>query len=163
HKHPEVSFSEHETTLYLKERLRELGLDLETCPTETGAVAMLDTGRPGKTVMLRADIDALPIHEESGVDFSSGTDGRMHACGSDAFDVKFSGPGGHGGMMGRRGNVLAAQAFFVERLHTIVEGLEHEGVQCHTTVGNISSDGAWNIVPRGVLVQGSLRTFDDSL
>ena len=83
--------------------------------------------------------------------------------GSDAFDISFSGPGGHGGMMGRRGNVLAAQAFFVERLHTVVEGLEHDGVQCHTTVGNISSDGAWNIVPRGVLVQGSLRTFNDSL
>jgi metal-dependent amidase/aminoacylase/carboxypeptidase family protein len=66
-------------------------------------------------------------------------------------------------MMGRRGNVLAAQAFFVERLHTIVEGLEHEGVQCHTTIGNISSDGAWNIVPRGVLVQGSLRTFNGEL
>jgi amidohydrolase len=244
HKHPEVSFSEQETTLYLRERLRELGLDLKNCPTETGAVAMLDTGRPGKTVMLRADIDALPIHEESGVDFASRTDGRMHACGhdahmaillgvartlidriwdvngkylfvfqpaeeivegaklmiargllndqhpdyviglhiasflqsgtvvtrpgllwagSDAFDVTFAGPGGHGGMMGRRGNVLAAQAFFVERLHTVVEGLEHDGVQCHTTVGNISSDGAWNVVPRGVLVQGSVRTFNDDL
>src|SRR5436853_7042313 len=79
HKHPEVSFSEHETTRYLKERLRELGLDLETCPTETGAVALLDTGRPGKTVMLRADIDALPIHEESGVHLHRGLDGRMPA------------------------------------------------------------------------------------
>jgi amidohydrolase len=244
HKHPEVSFSEHETSRYLTERLRELGLDLKESPTETGAVAVLDTGRPGKTVMLRADIDALPINEESGVDFRSRIDGRMHACGhdahmaimigvvrtlidriwdvrgkyvfvfqpaeeivegakamigrglldehrpdaviglhvvsfepsgtvisrpglmwsgSDAFDVTFKGPGGHGGMMGRRGNVLAAQAFFVERLHTVVEGLEHDGVQCHTTVGNIASDGAWNIVPRGVLVQGSLRTFNDSL
>jgi amidohydrolase len=244
HEHPEVSFSEHETSRYLKERLRELGLDLKESPTETGAVAVLDTGRPGKTVMLRADIDALPIHEESGVDFHSRIDGRMHACGhdahmaimigvvrtlidrildvqgkylfvfqpaeeivegakamigrglldehrpdaviglhvvsfepsgsvitrpglmwsgSDAFDVRFNGPGGHGGMMGRRGNVLAAQAFFVERLHTVVEGLEQDGVQCHTTVGNIASDGAWNIVPRGVLVQGSLRTFNDSL
>jgi amidohydrolase len=244
HKHPEVSFSEHETTRYLKERLREMGLDLERSPTDTGVVALLDTGRPGKTVMLRADIDALPIQEESGVDFPSRFDGLMHACGhdahmaimigvartlidriwevggkylfvfqpaeeivegakmmiargllddhrpdsviglhivsfmdsgtvisrpglmwsgSDAFDISFSGPGGHGGMMGRRGNVLAAQAFFVERLHTVVEGLEHEGVQCHTTVGNISSDGAWNIVPRGVLVQGSLRTFNDTL
>ena len=244
HKHPEISFSEHETSRYLKERLREMGLDLESCPTETGAVALLDTGRPGKTVMLRADIDALPIQEESGVDFPSRIDGRMHACGhdahmaimigvartlidriwdvggrylfvfqpaeeivegakamialglledhrpdsviglhiasfiesgtvitkpgllwagSDAFDVKFAGPGGHGGMMGRRGNVLAAQAFFVERLHMVVEGLEQEGVQCHTTVGNISSDGAWNIVPRGVLVQGSLRTFNAEL
>src|SRR5437867_13288822 len=84
HKHPEISFSEHETTLYLKERLRELGVDLESGPTETGAVALLDTGRPGKTVMLRADIDALPIQEESGVDFHSRTDGRMHACGHDA-------------------------------------------------------------------------------
>ncbi|HKW07607.1 MAG TPA: M20 family metallopeptidase [Candidatus Dormibacteraeota bacterium] len=244
HKHPEISFSEHETTRYLKERLGELGLDLKDSPTETGAVAVLDTGRPGKTVMLRADIDALPINEESGVDFHSRIDGRMHACGhdahmaimigvvrtlidriwdvsgkylfvfqpaeeivegakamigrgllddhrpdvvlglhvasflesgtviskpglmwsgSDAFDVKFSGPGGHGGMMGRRGNVLAAQAFFIERLHTVVEGLEFEGVQCHTTVGNIASDGAWNVVPRGVLVQGSLRTFNDAL
>src|SRR5690349_1529025 len=244
HKYPEVSFSEHETSSYLKDRLHELGLDLETCPTETGAVALLDTGHPGKTVMLRADIDALPIIEESGVDFHSQIDGRMHACGhdahmaimvgvartliegirdaggkylfvfqpaeeivegakamiargllddhrpdyvvglhvasfmesgtvvtrpgllwagSDAFDVRFNGPGGHGGMMGRRGNVLAAQAFFIERLHTVVEGLEHEGVQCHTTVGNVASDGAWNIVPRGVLVQGSLRTFNDAL
>jgi amidohydrolase len=244
HQHPEVSFGEYETSGYLQERLRELGLDLKTCPTDTGAVALLDTGRPGKTVMLRADIDALPILEESGVDFHSHVDGRMHACGhdahmaimigvartlidsvleiggkylfvfqpaeeivegakamisrglledhrpdvviglhvvsfmqsgtvisrpgllwagSDAFDVRFAGPGGHGGMMGRRGNVLAAQAFFVERLHTVVEGLEHEGVQCHTTVGNIASDGAWNIVPRGVLVQGSVRTFNDAL
>ncbi|MGA8922872.1 MAG: M20 family metallopeptidase [Candidatus Dormiibacterota bacterium] len=244
HRHPELSFAEHETTRQLTERLKQLGLELKTCPTETGVVALLDTGRPGKTVMLRADIDGLPITEESGVDFASRMDGRMHACGhdahmaimvgvartlvdriwdvkgkylfvfqpaeeivegakamiargllddhhpdsviglhivsflesgtvisrpglmwagSDAFDIRFSGPGGHGGMMGRRGNVLAAQAFFVERLHTVVEGLEHEGVQCHTTVGNISSDGAWNIVPRGVLVQGSLRTFNDSL
>lgn len=244
HRHPEVSFAEHETTRQLTERLRQLGLELETCPTETGVVALLDTGRPGKTVMLRADIDGLPINEESGVDFASRIEGRMHACGhdahmaimvgvartlvdriwdvkgkylfvfqpaeeivegakamiargllddhhpdsviglhvtsflesgtvisrpglmwagSDAFDIRFSGPGGHGGMMGRRGNVLAAQAFFVERLHTVVEGLELDGVQCHSTVGNISGDGAWNIVPRGVLVQGSLRTFNDSL
>jgi amidohydrolase len=244
HRHPEVSFSEHETSRQLTERLRQLGLEIKPCPTETGVVAVLDTGKPGKTVMLRADIDGLPIHEESGVEFSSRTDGRMHACGhdahmaimvgvartlvdriwdirgrylfvfqpaeeivegakamiakgllddhhpdsviglhvtsfmesgtvisrpglmwagSDAFEIGFSGPGGHGGMMGRRGNVLAAQAFFIERLHTVVEGLEQDGVQCHTTVGDIRSDGAWNIVPRGVLVKGSLRTFNDSL
>src|SRR4029077_20077873 len=65
-------------------RLRELGLDLKESPTETGAVAVLDTGRPGKTVMLRADIDALPTPEQTGVEFQSGTDGRMHACGHDA-------------------------------------------------------------------------------
>ena len=244
HRHPEISFSEHETSTRLSERLRELGLELKRCPTETGVVAMLDTGKPGKTVMLRADIDALPIHEESGVDFASSTDDRMHACGhdahmgimvgvartlvdriwdvtgrylfvfqpaeeivsgakamiargllddhhpdsviglhvtsftesgtvitrpglmwagSDAYEISFKGPGGHGGMMGRRGNVLSAQAFVIERLHTVVEGLEHDGVQCHTTVGNIYSDGAWNIVPRGVSIKGSLRTFTPGL
>src|SRR4029077_19078521 len=84
HRRPEVSFSEHDTSTYLGERLRALGLELQHCPTETGVVALLDTGKPGKTVMLRADIDALPILEESGVDFASGADGRMHACGHDA-------------------------------------------------------------------------------
>ena len=244
HINPEVSFEEHVTSRLLGDRLRQLGLEIKPCPTETGVVAILDTGRPGKTVMLRADIDALPIHEESGVEFASRTAGRMHACGhdahmaimvgvartlaehaaelagrylfvfqpaeeivegakamiakgllddhrpdsviglhvtsflesgtvitkpglmwagADAFEINFAGPGGHGGMMGRRGNVLAAQAFFVERLHTIVEGLEQDGVQCHTTIGDIRSDGAWNIVPRGVLVKGSLRTFNSTL
>ena len=51
------------------------------------------------------------------------------------------------------GTVQGALSFFVERLHTVVEGLEYDGVQCHSTIGNISSDGAWNVVPRGVLVQ----------
>src|SRR5438309_8620509 len=84
HRHPEVSFSEHETSVRITDRLQELGLEIQPCPTETGAVAMLDTGKPGKTVMLRADIDALPILEESGVDFQSSEEGRMHACGHDA-------------------------------------------------------------------------------
>jgi metal-dependent amidase/aminoacylase/carboxypeptidase family protein len=78
HRHPEVSFSEHATSKHIGDRLRELGLELKPCPTETGVVAVLDTGRPGKTVMLRADIDALPIHEESGVKFSW-TDVCTHA------------------------------------------------------------------------------------
>src|SRR3989442_7608060 len=81
HKYPEVSFSEHETSTYLVNRLHELGLDIKTCPTETGALAVLETGRPGKTVMLRADIDALPIREESGAHFISASDGRLRASG----------------------------------------------------------------------------------
>src|SRR5207237_415084 len=81
HRHPEVSFSEHETSVRITERLQELGLEIQPCPTETGAVAMLDTGKPGKTVMLRADLDALPILEASGVDFQSSEESRMHSCG----------------------------------------------------------------------------------
>jgi len=84
HRNPEISFKEHDTSVRITERLRQLGLEIKTCPTDTGVVAVLDTGRPGKTVMLRADIDALPILEESGVEFESSVEGRMHACGHDA-------------------------------------------------------------------------------
>src|SRR5205823_14004177 len=74
HRHPEVSFSEQETSVKISERLRELGLEVQPCPTETGAVAVLDTGRPGTAVLPRADIDALAILEESAVDCQSASD-----------------------------------------------------------------------------------------
>ena len=244
HRHPEVSFAEHETSRFIEDRLRVLGLTVEPCPTPTGALAVLDTGRAGRTVMLRADIDALPILEDSGVDFASAVDGRMHGCGhdahtaillgaartlmehvdelrgrylfcfqpaeeivsgaremiarglleryrpevtvglhmaswlpsghvmtrpgllwagSDAFDISMRGPGGHGGMMKRVGNVISAQAFLLERLHTVVDGLGHDGTGCHCTVGDVRTDGAWNVVPRTVTVKGSVRTFTPEL
>jgi amidohydrolase len=84
-------------------------------------------------------------------------------AGSDAFELVLRGPGGHGGLMGRGGNVISAQAFLLERLHTVVEGLEHEGVGCHCTVGDVRTDGAWNIVPRAVSVRGTVRTFTPAL
>src|SRR4029450_13363691 len=83
HAHPELSFAEHETSTFLFELLGGLdGLELER-PTETSVVAHLRTGRPGKTLALRADIDALPIQEETGHDFASTVPGVMHACGHD--------------------------------------------------------------------------------
>src|SRR3954454_12788144 len=82
HRHPEVSFKEHETSAWVAERLDGFGLSVEP-PTETSVLARLRTGRPGATVALRADIDALPIEEESGVDFASERPGAMHACGHD--------------------------------------------------------------------------------
>src|SRR5207237_10256546 len=84
HRHPEVSFAEHETSHFVRERLGELGLDVLECPTETGALALLETGRPGRRVMLRADIDALPILEDSGVGFESRNEGRRPAGGDEA-------------------------------------------------------------------------------
>lgn len=82
HRNPEVSFSEHGTSAWIAERLEAFGLEVER-PTETSVLARLRTGRPGATVALRADIDALPIHEESGVEFASERPGAMHACGHD--------------------------------------------------------------------------------
>jgi amidohydrolase len=82
HAHPELSFAEYRTSEVIGERLSELGWRVEDCPTETGAVARL-SGRPGRHVMIRADIDALPVTEETDLDFASETPGVMHACGHD--------------------------------------------------------------------------------
>src|SRR3954470_16511178 len=83
HRHPEPSFEERETAAFVAQTLETFdGLEIER-PTENSVLALLSTGRPGPTVALRADIDALPITEESGVDFASEKPGAMHACGHD--------------------------------------------------------------------------------
>jgi amidohydrolase len=84
HAHPELSFAERATTDTVVDRLGDIGLAAEPVPTDTGAIATLDGGRPGRTVLVRADIDGLPVQEETDVPFASETDGAMHACGHDA-------------------------------------------------------------------------------
>jgi amidohydrolase len=83
HAHPELSFREFRTTSVITDRLRTLGWELPACPTETGAIGVLRGGRPGRRVMLRADIDALPVREERALPYRSLNDGVMHACGHD--------------------------------------------------------------------------------
>jgi amidohydrolase len=85
HRHPELSFHERETAAFVAETLAGFGDALEVeRPAENSVVARLATGRPGPVVALRADIDALPIDEQSGVEFASERPGVMHACGHDA-------------------------------------------------------------------------------
>ena len=83
HMYPELGFCEHETTKYIVEELGAYpGVEILR-PTPTGLVAVLDTGKPGPVIGLRADIDALPILEEADVPYKSKNDGVMHACGHD--------------------------------------------------------------------------------
>ncbi len=82
HQRPELSFKEFETTKALKERLEGMGIPVATFPDYTGLVGVIKCGKPGKTVMLRADIDGLPVEEHTGLPFAS-TNGNMHACGHD--------------------------------------------------------------------------------
>ena len=84
HRHPELSFEEHETAAFIARTLRAVGLDPIKGVGGTGVVAHVHGARPGPVVALRADIDALPIHEETGLDFASTRPGVMHACGHDA-------------------------------------------------------------------------------
>ena len=83
HQHPELAFEEVRTSAKVAERLRALGLKVRTGVGRTGVMATVQGGRPGRTVLLRADMDALPIHEENDVAYRSKSDGKMHACGHD--------------------------------------------------------------------------------
>lgn len=83
HAHPELSFNEHKTTAYIADKLEEMGIDVQRFDDYTGCIGTIRGRNGGKTVLLRADIDALPIKECSGAEFESENDGVMHACGHD--------------------------------------------------------------------------------
>ncbi|SHH00683.1 amidohydrolase [Anaerosphaera aminiphila DSM 21120] len=85
HAHPELSFEEFETTKKIAEELDKLGIPYEINEKlGTGLVGVIKGAKPGKTVALRADIDALNVTECTDLDFKSQNDGKMHACGHDA-------------------------------------------------------------------------------
>src|SRR5262245_20977469 len=83
HKHPELKFEEAKSAELVEERLRALGYQVRTGIAGTGVTGLLDTGREGPTLMLRADMDALPIMEENSTEYASLNPGVMHACGHD--------------------------------------------------------------------------------
>lgn len=83
HRHPEVAFHEHETARFIRAVLGEIPGLIISRPTETSVMARLIGNAPGRTIAVRADIDALPIHEENDVPYRSEIDGAMHACGHD--------------------------------------------------------------------------------
>ena len=83
HRHPELSFQEFETTSLLKDYLKSLGIEILDYGLETGVIGLLRGAEDGPCIGLRADIDALPLLEESGCDYASVIPGRMHACGHD--------------------------------------------------------------------------------
>ena len=82
HKNPEASWEEYETSKRVKNELDKLGLSYTSC-ADTGVTALIEGGKDGKTLALRADMDALEIEEEAEVEFKSQNEGLMHACGHD--------------------------------------------------------------------------------
>jgi len=83
HSIPELAYEERQTSAFLAERLVEFGLSIETGFAGTGIVASVTKGNAGKTIGLRADMDALPIHETADLAYRSTRPGAMHACGHD--------------------------------------------------------------------------------
>jgi amidohydrolase len=84
HELPELAFEEFETAKRVQEFLSRLGIACRTGVGVTGIVALLQGGKPGPTIAIRADMDALPINEPIGLPFASKVSGKMHACGHDA-------------------------------------------------------------------------------
>ena len=84
HSKPELKYEEENTAEIVKLHLKKLGLTFQDRIAKTGIVSLIDSGIPGKTVLVRADMDALPIHEENTTDYISQNPGVMHACGHDA-------------------------------------------------------------------------------
>jgi amidohydrolase len=99
HADPELGLDCAQTTAKLKASLAGLPLAIRDSKATSGFVARLDGSRPGRTVLLRGDMDALPIHEETGLDFASATAGQMHACGHDT----------HSAMLASAARILCAR------------------------------------------------------
>jgi amidohydrolase len=83
HMHPELGFQEVRTSGIVAEELNKLGIEVTTGIAETGVIGIIEGTGPGKVLLIRFDMDALPIVEETGAEYASQNDGVMHACGHD--------------------------------------------------------------------------------
>ena len=83
HRHPELAFAEYDTTALVRDHMAALGIEEARRVTETGGIFVLNGGRPGRSVVLRGDIDALPVQEDVARSGHSEVEGVMHACGHD--------------------------------------------------------------------------------
>ena len=110
HRRPELAFEEHATTEMIRDRMSALDIGELTRVTETGGIFALEGGRPGRSVVLRADIDALPIQEATTTPFHSDVDGTMHACGHDVHVASLLGVAG---ALGARREELPGRYIFL--------------------------------------------------
>lgn len=118
HSIPELSFECPKTSAFIRERLEEIGVDaIHDGIAQTGIVAIIEGQGAGPTIGLRADFDALPIIEETGVDYASTHPGQMHACGHD----------GHTAMLLGAAKYLAETRNFAGRVALIFQPAEEAG------------------------------------
>ena len=117
HRHPELAFEEHRTAALVADKLEGWGYAVERGIGGTGVVGTLVRGKGEKRLGIRADMDALPIDEASGAEWSSVHSGKMHACGHD----------GHTAMLLAAARHLAEQGAFDGSLHLIFQPAEEGG------------------------------------
>jgi amidohydrolase len=137
HRNPELGFEVHRTAGLVADRLRGLGAEVRTGVGRTGVVGVLRAPRAnGPAVLLRADMDALPVQEVEGRDYGSQVPGRMHACGHD----------GHTAMLLGAAQLLAAERTRLSRdVVLLFQPAEEGGGGAEAMIG----DGALEVVPVG--------------
>ena len=114
HAHPELAFEEHRTSKLVAQKLRDWGYEVTTGLGGTGVVGTLRRGQGGKSLGIRADMDALPITEQSSADWKSTVPGKMHACGHD----------GHTATLLAAAHAIAQDVRFEGTLHLIFQPAE---------------------------------------
>jgi amidohydrolase len=160
HRHPELSWQEKRTQAVILDRLRAWGLDDVRPIADTGATALVCGARPGRTLLWRADIDALPIQERNEVDYASTVPGVMHACGHDGHVAIALGLARllHGARGGLAGNVR----FVFQPAEEMVGGARRcveEGVLEDPAVDAVLGLHVAADVPTGAIVLGPGPAF----
>ncbi len=243
HQNPELSFEEFETSKYLKSKLLDWGLEVDATWVNTGFTVVIDSGKPGKTIAIRADLDALPIHEKAAIEYKSKIEGKMHACGHDVhasclmgvakvlqetkedwrgravlvfqpgeeklpggaslmieeglldrykpdlmlaqhvypeFETGYvgfkngmymasadeiyltvKGVGGHGALPHRNIDPIVISASIILDLQTLASRIAPPTLPTVLSFGKIIGEGATNVIPSEVKLEGTLRTFDE--
>jgi hippurate hydrolase len=151
HMHPEIGFEEHRTSAVVADKLRDFGVDeVVTGIAQTGVVGVIRGRKPGEAIGLRADMDALPILEETGLPYASKTPGTMHACGHD----------GHTTMLLGAARYLAETRNFAGTVYVIFQPAEEnsgggkvmvdEGLFSRFPMRMVFGMHNWPVIPAGV-------------
>ena len=151
HEHPELQFDVHRTAGIVADRLKEFGCDeVVTGIGKTGVVGMIKgkTNNSGRTVGLRADMDALPINEVTGLEYASKTPGKMHACGHD----------GHTSMLLGAAKYLAETRNFDGAVAVIFQPAEEGGQLAGSSEPSAKSNSSSASSADAGSAQASIRT-----
>jgi amidohydrolase len=167
HRIPEPGFKELETAALIAEELERLGLEVRDRVGETGVVGVLQGSRDGPTLMLRADMDGLPLTEQTGLDFASQHEGMMHACGHDGHMAMVLGAAQ---VLSRRSEALCGRIVFLfqpaEEGPGGAEAMIREGVLEDYGVSAVFGCHLWPDLPEGSVgvregaIMAALGRFD---
>lgn len=120
HRHPELSYQEKETSAFVEDKLISFGIEVIRSTAGYGVIGILKGPKEGKTVVLRADMDALPIKEENDCDYTSINDGVMHACGHDGHTAMLLGAAAY--YSSRRGELEGELRFLFQPAEEVCPG-----------------------------------------